>query len=128
MNPEAVANNRASKTRLQKQAPATLHLHQFPSKEPQEDMSKTVIPLLSPVVLSPASLPEAGNHMGYSFPTPDNGEVKRTHEIAIGKNPQVQQNSSGDVSQWQHPAMSMMDTTSLYSCFESKCTIRPRNQ
>ncbi|KAI3806431.1 hypothetical protein L1987_22336 [Smallanthus sonchifolius] len=116
MNLDAVANNRVSKgkppTRLQKQAPATLHLHQIPNNQPH-DTQKTVIPLLSPLVLPPPSFPEASHH-----------------EIAIGKIPPVQQTSGGGGSRWQHPAMSVTvaDSSSLYTCFMSQCSILPRNQ
>ncbi|KAD6119794.1 hypothetical protein R6Q59_025801 [Mikania micrantha] len=121
MNPEAVENNRVSNhkppTRLQKQAPATLHLNLTPNNEPQ-NMSKTlVIPLLSPLVLTPASLPETGRRTEYSFLTRENGS----------RESKVNQATATD--RWQHPAtlVSVQDSSSLHTCFMSQCTIRPRD-
>ncbi|KAK1412837.1 hypothetical protein QVD17_34372 [Tagetes erecta] len=105
-------------TRLQKKAPTTLQLNQTPNNEHDQNVSKNVIPFLSPVVLPPAS-----------FPTPDhkgNGEAKVKHQIALGRISPVQQTGCGDGSRWKHPAMSsltMPDSSSLCSSFMSQCTI-----
>ncbi|XP_024980911.1 uncharacterized protein LOC112517767 [Cynara cardunculus var. scolymus] len=110
-------------TRLQKQAPATLQLD-VDDRIPN-NLSKTVIPFLSPLVLSPAPLPEVSDDEKRSFATPN---TNNSH--AIGIIPQVQQSSGGGASGWQHPAMAgpMADASSLYSYFHSQCTILPRNQ
>ncbi|KAK9065854.1 hypothetical protein SSX86_015256 [Deinandra increscens subsp. villosa] len=114
MNPESAANNRISTgkppSRLQKQAPATLQLHQNPNNQCQ-DPSKTVIPLLSPLVLSPDSVTEAGHCMEHSSLTRgDNGNRE----------------ANGKVSPVQHPVTS--ESSSLHTCFMSQCTILPRKQ
>ncbi|PWA36515.1 hypothetical protein CTI12_AA600130 [Artemisia annua] len=126
MNSEVRASNGVSNgkppTRLQKQAPATLKLDET-SNEPL-GFSKGVIPLLSPLVLSPAALP------AYSFSTPNNNnhEIKMNHGVAFGIMPQAQQRSDGGTSsdsRWQHPATEGTNTSSLHACFNSQCTLRP---
>ncbi|KAI3678275.1 hypothetical protein L6452_37562 [Arctium lappa] len=120
MNSEVAANNGVLKgkhpTRLQKQAPATLQLHEIP-----KDYSKTVIPFLSPLVLSPAPLPEASdNDAKRSFAATPNAD---DHAIGIITD-QVQQSSGGG---WKHPAMAD-HSSSLYAYFHSQCTLLPRNR
>nr|GEX24621.1 hypothetical protein [Tanacetum cinerariifolium]GEX69610.1 hypothetical protein [Tanacetum cinerariifolium] len=126
MNSEARASHDVSNgkppTRLQKQAPGSLQLDET-SNEPL-GFSKEVIPLLSPLVLSPAAVPT------YSFSTPGNNnhEIKMNHGAAFGIMPQVQQRIDGGTtsdSSWQHPAMAGTNTSSLHTYFNSQCTIRP---
>ncbi|PWA90431.1 hypothetical protein CTI12_AA034860 [Artemisia annua] len=126
MNSEARASNGVSNekppTRLQKQAPATLQLDET-SNEPL-GFSKGVIPLLSPLVLSPAALPT------YSFSTPNNNnhEIKMNHGVAFGIMPQAQLRSDGGTTTTSdsHPAMEGTNASSLHDYFNSQCTLRPR--
>nr|KAJ0187428.1 hypothetical protein LSAT_V11C900465060 [Lactuca sativa] len=119
-------------TRLQKQAPATL---QFNNE--LWNSSKTVIPLLSPLVVSPAPLPNATGQTQTqnSFLSPNNvnnnHEAKMNHEIAIGIIPQLQQSSGGaSNSGWRHPAMAGQtpDASALYAYFQSQCVLLPRKR
>lgn len=104
-----------------KQAPKSLQLDQLPNNE-RQDVPNTIIPFLSPLILPPAS-----------FPTPDNkddGKAKMKDEIEMGKKCPVEQTGCGDGSRWKHSDMSvtMPDSSSLYSCFMSQCTIADSDQ
>lgn len=92
-------------TRLQKQAPASLHLDQMTSNAPTNPFSDTpnAIPLLSPVVIrSPASMSEKMETDG------DHG-TKSPFQGGAG---------------WQHPAVSSFaDPSSLFTVFQSQCMI-----
>ncbi|KAI3507704.1 hypothetical protein L1887_22695 [Cichorium endivia] len=137
MNSEAKANNTVKEgkppTRLQKQAPATLQCSET-TNNGLWNSSKTVIPLLSPLVLSPAPLPDATvHHTRNSFFTPNNNhDANMNHQTAIGIIPQVQQSIGGSdsSSEWRHPAMAgpTTDTSSLNAYFQSQCVLRPRKQ
>ncbi|KAL4558203.1 hypothetical protein LXL04_036401 [Taraxacum kok-saghyz] len=131
MNSEVNGNNTVSEvkppTRLQKQAPATLQFSEVTNNEVWNS-SRTVIPLLSPLVLSPDSLPDATGQTQNSFLAPNNNnnhEAKMNIEIAIGMNPEGGGGASGGGARnsgWRHPAMAgpTADTSSLYAYFQSQ--------
>ncbi|KAL4558202.1 hypothetical protein LXL04_036400 [Taraxacum kok-saghyz] len=134
MNSEVKGNNTVSEvkppTRLQKQAPATLQFSEITNNEVWNS-SRTVIPLLSPLVLSPNSLPDSTGQTQNSFLAPNNNnnhEAKMNLEIAIGMNPEG--GGGARNSGWRHPAMAgpTADTSSLYAYFQSQCVLLPRNQ
>ncbi|GKV32943.1 hypothetical protein SLEP1_g41506 [Rubroshorea leprosula] len=93
-------------TRLQKQAPASLQVDRV--ARTSFGPSDAVIPLLSPLTVSPKPLePEE-----YGFPTradKDNGAAVMTMVVAGG---------------WQHPALTgYMENSAFLNLFQSKCVL-----
>ena len=100
-------------TRLQKQAPASLHLDKMTGNAPTNPFSITpnAIPLLSPVVIrSPAFMAENMER--------DGDQGKSIISTTTPESPF--QGGAG----WQHPAVSSFaDPSSLFTVFQSQCMI-----
>lgn len=105
-------------TRLQKQAPASLHLDQLSSASMSsgsaDTSSKAILPLLSPLPLSPQPLPETeGNRISANGNAVDGGggDQRGICFAAPGG--------------WQHPAVATTfpDPSTLFSFFQSQCAV-----
>ncbi|KAH7550001.1 hypothetical protein ACOSP7_024934 [Xanthoceras sorbifolium] len=110
-------------TRLQKHAPSTLQLDHFSGggggnpfvvsssgNNTSSSSSLPVIPLLSPLVVSPRPLPEAEE---FKFPKCGNDE--------IGGSDKGGATAGGG---WQHPAAAgYTDPTTFLTYFQSKCVL-----
>ncbi|KAJ8750597.1 hypothetical protein K2173_015769 [Erythroxylum novogranatense] len=109
-----VANNNGKvgkpPTRLQKHAPASLVLDHLPTNPivPEASGSRTPIPLLSPLVLSPQPLPQ------------EEAEQEFVFHNCCGRDTLLP-----EPGKCQHPAMSAgyMDPSSLFCFFQSKCVL-----
>lgn len=111
---ENVNKNKPPKTRLQKCAPASLQLttHQNDDNTNVDAKARcfsdacSVIPLLSPLVCSPPSLPESNQQQKC-------GDDKTGH-VSVA---------------WQHPAVNALtepSSTLFASIFQSQCTLVPQ--
>lgn len=108
--------------RLQQHAPAALQLDAIIDPNPSSNamaFSCSAIPLLSPLILSPQSQPEAVEErlpgVGEQ-PDNDNNNVSGGTEIMVGGG-------------WVHPAMgTYAEATSMFDFFQSQCTLVHRVQ
>ncbi|XP_059660790.1 uncharacterized protein LOC132307135 [Cornus florida] len=107
-------------TRLQNHAPAALQLdhvgtyngntNPFDSYN-ETNFSRSAIPLLSPLIVSPPPLPEAEEKR-----FPENGNNQQSGNGENGAQPPT--------GGWQHPAMgTMTDASSLFAFFQSQCVM-----
>ncbi|RVW56658.1 hypothetical protein CK203_075047 [Vitis vinifera] len=98
-----------SPTRLQKRAPKSLQLDIVVSAnpfQPSAASSHTVIPFLSPLILTPPPLPTTGT---------DEAIQRQSNEKKAVPPP-----SGG----WQHPAVvALPEPSSLYNVFQSQCML-----
>ncbi|KAA0061869.1 uncharacterized protein E5676_scaffold571G00270 [Cucumis melo var. makuwa] len=107
-------------TRLQKQAPASLHLDQLSSvsmsSASNDTYSKAILPLLSPLPLSPQPLPEI-----------DGNRISATGNAVEGGGGNGDQRGIGFVAPggWQHPAVAATfpDPSTLFTFFQSQCIV-----
>lgn len=108
-------------TRLQKQAPASLHLDQLTSVSMSSGSadisSKAVLPLLSPLPSSPQPFPETeGNRRAANGNTVDGG---------YGDQRGICFAPPGG---WQHPAVAttFADPSTLFTFFQSQCIVNSK--
>ncbi|XP_038902307.1 uncharacterized protein LOC120088941 [Benincasa hispida] len=107
-------------TRLQKQAPASLHLDQLSSVSMSsgsaDTCSKAILPLLSPLPLSPQPLPEI-----------DGNRISANGNAADGGGGNGDQRGIGFAAPggWQHPAVAATfpDPSTLFTFFQSQCIV-----
>ncbi|CAK7331446.1 unnamed protein product [Dovyalis caffra] len=124
--PIASANTKVRKppTRLQQRAPRALDLDQLsaasPTNQPfllatQTSPPLTTIPLLSPLSLSPPSLPSEAEE--FTFPVIC-GDNDKGREADIG-------DAYSEARVWQHPAVASgyIEPSSLFTFFQSKCVL-----
>ncbi|KAF5751427.1 hypothetical protein HS088_TW02G00441 [Tripterygium wilfordii] len=98
-------------TRLQRQAPATLHLDHVTTTI-NSFLAPTAIPLLSPLVVSPPPLPEQEE-----FIFPANGDSGKTTHENVG----APLTMGGG---WQHPAVAgYMEPSAIFAFFQSQCVL-----
>lgn len=95
-------------TRLQRQAPASLQLHHVGSSG-YTNPNLTVIPLLSPLVVSPESLPEAED---FRFPKCDG-----SNEMSCSDQKKERQHAYAAMAGYAEPS------TLFNNVFQSKCVL-----
>ncbi|GLU02317.1 hypothetical protein SLE2022_195710 [Rubroshorea leprosula] len=105
--PNTKTKFRKPPTRLQKHAPTSLQVHQVAGSS--FGSSKAVIPLLSPLTVSPRPLESEE----FRFPIgddKDNGAAAVTAMMVAGG--------------WQHPAVvGYVENSALFNLFQSKCVL-----
>lgn len=107
-------------TRLQKQAPASLHLDQLSSVAMTSGSGNTssnaILPLLSPLPLSPQPFPETeGNRKSANGNAVDGGSGDQRSVGFAAPGP----------GGWQHPAVpaTFADPSTLFTFFQSQCIV-----
>lgn len=123
MEKEHKAKSRIPKppTRLQKQAPASLHLDQVSSTSMApggaETSSKAILPLLSPLPLSPQPWPETEEN--------NTNRVSAANENAVDGGGDQRGICFAAPGGWQHPAVAAAfpDPSTLFTFFQSQCMV-----